>query len=947
LLKEANVIAKELGKDVLYDFVILDSEFDRSTASFWETGSHQPQPSNPPLNSGHLVETSNVGVSSTLASSRVNNGGGGSGASISGPYLGVKVYDGRHDSIYYWTLPSFLARLPMMRTLYSIPESASTFYAQRRVLAGTVEGGFYEGDDEDDGEKTTPNGGITESDAARMIHGQANHSGNVNGGGGISAGNKRRPFFTLIGVASVGVRGLASGVACEVRCPVCDYETGETRGWLRVIVSPISSEVVVLPIGRSSDDEDDAGEDSYIDDDQSEERIDRGRAAGRKASGKRRDIMDRRSSSRCQQRAYLHDGGVVVFEVSILELIGLDENEYTQVHCQFRLSEFGVQTTSLLNIQAGASSVLDHGESSSLIGADHRETAYSVKSGVLGSPNDNSGSTSNSIFGASLRKQNAIAGDRIFSTDPAHNFGSNPIRWEFSQTISLRVTPQVRNAFERGLVRFEVFGKRMKTVKSIIEELYNRPNIQPGLLRVPSEPLLGAIKGRFTRSNSSVQATEKMIPSSLASPAVIGGNSAEKGKVSSHVVLAQVQLLELSNATGTFNFVPVQSIIGSSAPLQSTPSSAPSANPSTAPSPASSAPGSPRINTVKPIIPTDASAPDTFLIRQGIQRRLSVKLCHQSGKSGLPWRRLTYLRVGQIRLINARTNQPVIDEADDKGTTMASNQFIDLQLPGSSIEEGTGTSASSTLMKLGAPGSSDPSDMNRPWFSGNGKSVLEVQVPWDSSLHGSVHLNRVTRRGYRVEMAITWGVEVDPLGAIGGEADMAKTRGGLEKDHAAHASNESLNSISSVAGAGPSNWLVFGGPLHFETRVGLIVHDRDFKVKASTKLMEFIGMGFSNVKYMQKLCAIYETSILRSTNGLLPNDGKPDSSRRRNWAALLSLHAYVRGEECLGGWTPCGQNAVAKYVKSREKRALMDELELTKQRIDEIYLGGSSPVLQR
>ncbi|KAJ3410244.1 kinesin-like protein Klp8 [Chytridiales sp. JEL 0842] len=818
LLKEANVIARELGKDVLYDFVILDPTADLSTLhSFWESPSTFP------------LTDSSAGL---LGPERPQE-----------PYVGIRVLDGRHESVYYWTLKEFVGRLPAMRTLYTIPESASGFYEIQRVQQ--TESAFYEG------EEAPPKGP---------------------GSGGLrsplGAPGARRPYFDCIGLASVGVRGLGMGVSAEISTPVVDVLTGETRGTLRVVVSPIS---VSEGIHRRSDD---------------------GKELG-----------------------YLEDGTVVVFEVSVLEMAGMDEENWTQVHAQFRLEGFGVS-------EAADAEGFENNDR-----ADVFSDAYSL----LGAKKS----------GLSL---GGSGNSKVYSTDPASGFGKGPIRWEFSQTLSVVVTSRVREVLERGLVRFEVYGRRQGSVQSLIDGLYKSSS---PLKSMPPKIGGGDSWKGGVKLGGLVSPREAQLSSSGNLGVVGGGNdrAADKDRISTHVILAHVQLLELSSATGEFKYVPVQS----TSPTVTTSSPSSSAN----------LLGGTTIHH-RPDGESVGAAPDTFLIRQGLQRRILISLSHVSGRGGLPWRRLTYLRIGQIRLVNARTNLPIADDIEDLSTRTATKAFVDLPLPGLNPSEEGGPLTPLTASQYShlSPHNNNNNnnqtyqqskETNRPWFSRNGKTVLEVQLPWDSSLHGSIHLNRPTKRGCRVEMTIAWGVEVDPLGApttSSLSSDLANA--GPDGTHF-HGSTSSLDSLSSsiLSSPGPSNWLVFGSPMHFETTVGVIVHDRDFKVKASTKLLELgsvLGMGMltNNAKYAQKLCAVFETRVLKSSSSsgvgmtqqdkslsslnvselkidssLVSSVGGSTSTRKRNWAALKPLQCY-----------------------SRERRMWLDEVELTKQRIEEMYMSG-------
>ncbi|ORX50933.1 kinesin-domain-containing protein [Hesseltinella vesiculosa] len=91
ILKEANIIARELGKDVLYQFTVMDDDAFAFPQSYWETTSAL-----------HPFETDEDAsfVSSTK------------------PCIGVRVHDREHQVMYVWSLEKLKVRLQKMRNLY-------------------------------------------------------------------------------------------------------------------------------------------------------------------------------------------------------------------------------------------------------------------------------------------------------------------------------------------------------------------------------------------------------------------------------------------------------------------------------------------------------------------------------------------------------------------------------------------------------------------------------------------------------------------------------------------------------------------------------------------------------------------------------------------------------------------------------------------------------------
>ncbi|KAJ3323203.1 kinesin-like protein Klp8, partial [Blyttiomyces sp. JEL0837] len=678
-LKEANVIAKELNKNVLYQFTILEDMFHLQPNSFWESASSSEPPGS---NAGTPVLPRRSSATANIPEGK--------------PFLGVVVYDGLHNAIYKWPIAALIARLTRMRAQYNILDLAGTFYAQRG--AAVSDSTFYEADDP-----------VT-----------------VKRGPGRPV-SRRRPWYSLMGVAMISVRGLAAGMSREIQAPVMDYDTGAIKGILRVVISPISSEPPW---------EDEYDEDEVVD----------GASPVLGRGSRNRVGIDQ---GNLKDDNYLIDGGKIVFEVSILEIVGISESEFTQVHCQFRSSQFGAILTS--DGETGDPK-LEELDDSSRFGESWEGTSVGTARSVLEVVTGRA--SSEQVFGKSKSTDKS---DRIFSTDPCCDFGDGPARWEFSQTLSVTVTPQVRNVIEKGLVRFEIFGRHVVPVSKFIKDVLNGE----------SKSNLAAIQQPDLAKEAQQNRWRSLVSLDMASQ--------------NHMILSQLEISELSHVTGDFKSVPVQSQVRSFTAAKDEK------------------------------VPTDC-----FLLRQGYQRRLTIRLSHTSGKDGFPWRRISYLRVGKVRRINNKTNLPVDDE--DDGAPYA-NTFIDLAVP--AINE---TSSPNDMDDNLQDGQTE----NVAISSRDGRSWITLEVPWDSSLHNCIHLNKATKRGQRLEVTIAWAVEVD---AIGGSS---LTEDGKDEEPAS-------STLRSRPIADPSRWFLFSAPVHFEAKVGIIMNDRDFKARASAKFMEFMA----------------------------------------------------------------------------------------------------------
>lgn len=507
LLKEANVIARELGKDVLYQFVLFDGRVEDLPVSFWETPiepSRLPQP----------AELSHQQASNIFAKSSII------------PTLAIKVLDARNNSIYYWTLQNITKRLDQMRTSYNFQDQPSAYLSQH---SGQEDDAFFQAD--------------------------------------------RRPWFDFIGNIWICMRNLMWGVTREVTCDIVDGE-GRTKGWAKLVVSLIGSERSEIDDVGEGDGEESDGESGGFDDDGSE---------GKRSAG------------------ILQEGGDLLFEVAILEVGGISEAEYTQLHVQFRLNSFGVD---------------------------------------------------------------GFEEDRVYATDPVTDFEAGPALFEFTQTVRLTVTSAVKDMIANGMVKLEVFGRRQQDVQSMIEEEFAATGDGSTISKSDS-PVLDMMTSRFA---TDVSQTSPSSSNPLAT-------------VHRHDILAQIQITEFSRSVTDFRPCPVET--------------------------------ESKVET------------GTFLLRQGLQRRFVLNLSHNSGKE-FPWKKLSSIRIGQVRLVDKAGNIAIDDQAVEEN-------MVSLRIP----------------------------RRQNPIFTRDGQSTLRVECSWDSSLHETRWLDIVTKNTDSVVVRVEWTVEME------------------------------------------------------------------------------------------------------------------------------------------------------------------------------------------
>lgn len=123
------------------------------------------------------------------------------------------------------------------------------------------------------------------------------------------------------------------------------------------------------------------------------------------------------------------------------------------------------------------------------------------------------------------------------------------------------------------------------------------------------------------------------------------------------------------------------------------------------------------------VVSTNNLDSGAFFLRQGLQRRFVLKLCHNSGK-GWKWRKISKVVLGNVRML------------DSRGTLHAATKSIDVEL------RQTG-------------------NRSRPSFESDGTASLAFSAPWDSSVHDSTFLNKNTSPNHRALLRLVFEVEAD------------------------------------------------------------------------------------------------------------------------------------------------------------------------------------------
>lgn len=222
-----------------------------------------------------------------------------------------------------------------------------------------------------------------------------------------------------------------------------------------------------------------------------------------------------------------------------------------------------------------------------------------------------------------------------------------------------------------------------------------------------------------------------------------------------------------------------------------------------------------------PVVSQNGVDPGSFSLHQGLQRRVVMSLSCNSGQQ-FPWIEFTKVRIGNVRLL------------DPKGRIHESTSKAMVTLP---------------LLK-------DQTVEFKP----DGTGALSAEALWDSSVHDSVLLNRVTASNQRILVQLAFTVSVDTC------AD----------------------------------------PVQFSCDVAVTIHNRD--ARPPSKFFTFLNSS----KILSKTSYLFNVKL-----------SPPLTRSAKDLWRLDTAEKYVRGEEVLTSWKPRGLSTVIDYSRlvTTERRA--------------------------
>ncbi|XP_076167989.1 kinesin family member unc-104 isoform X12 [Ptiloglossa arizonensis] len=221
-----------------------------------------------------------------------------------------------------------------------------------------------------------------------------------------------------------------------------------------------------------------------------------------------------------------------------------------------------------------------------------------------------------------------------------------------------------------------------------------------------------------------------------------------------------------------------------------------------------------------------------FLLHQGIQRRIRITIVHEPA-SELRWKDVRELVVGRIR------NTPEPEEEDNDSSVLSLGLF-----PGEYLE-----------------------------VPGDDRCMFRFEAAWDSSLHNSALLNRVTAYGEQIFMTISAYLELENCGR----------------------------------------------PAIITKDLSMIIYGRDARV--GPRSLKHLFSGSYRNQEANRLSGVYELVLRRSSEA---------GVQRRQRRVLDTSSTYVRGEENLHGWRPRGDSLIFDHQWELEKLTRLEEVERVK-----------------
>ncbi|XP_033151537.1 kinesin-like protein unc-104 isoform X4 [Drosophila mauritiana] len=218
-----------------------------------------------------------------------------------------------------------------------------------------------------------------------------------------------------------------------------------------------------------------------------------------------------------------------------------------------------------------------------------------------------------------------------------------------------------------------------------------------------------------------------------------------------------------------------------------------------------------------------------FLLHQGIQRRIRITIVHEP-TTEVKWKDINELVVGRIR------NTPESsDEQDEDACVLSLGLF-----PGEALE-----------------------------VPGDDRSFYRFEAAWDSSLHNSALLNRVSQGGETIYITLSAYLELENCAR----------------------------------------------PAIITKDLSMVIYGRD--ARTGPRSLKHLFSGQYRNPEANRLTGVYELALRRASEA---------GVQRRQRRVLDTSSTYVRGEENLHGWRPRGDSLIFDHQWELEKLTRLEEV---------------------
>uniref|UniRef100_A0A7N6B8S3 plus-end-directed kinesin ATPase n=1 Tax=Anabas testudineus TaxID=64144 RepID=A0A7N6B8S3_ANATE len=220
-----------------------------------------------------------------------------------------------------------------------------------------------------------------------------------------------------------------------------------------------------------------------------------------------------------------------------------------------------------------------------------------------------------------------------------------------------------------------------------------------------------------------------------------------------------------------------------------------------------------------------------------INERITVTIAHETGND-IEWKDVKELVIGRIR------NTPEADE------TIIDPNILSLNILSSGYF----------------------------WPKHDDKTFYRFEAAWDSSMHNSLLLNRVTPYGEKIYITLSAYLEMENCTQ----------------------------------------------PTVITKDFCMVFYSRDTKLPASRSIRNLFSTGCLRPSESNRVTGVYEITLCH-----VADNGSPGMQRRRRRVLDTSV-AYVRGEENLAGWRPRSDSLILDHQWELEKLSLLQEVEKTR-----------------